>query len=265
MLKIIFIVSWIIGTLFARYIPVKSMEVVTRRELRYEITDISYQHSNIKISGWGFMYMQQHFTNSFTHDIFIQFENEHGSSRHQATLLPIDQTQLLRYGRVPRCSDTEFYKQAMTCYYDYSNVGFTVTVPLSTFQLGRNYTAYLIIYGKKLNVYQKIPLYFPLEQPIKTKIGDVEYLSISNLKDTEITIISAHVYARSGPSTSFPIYRVGTNCSTAYLNRTYFKENTTYKHVLERYFDGTNTYYRVSADPSGCYLSRRRIVEGKHD
>ena len=153
MLKIILIVSWIIGTLFARYIPVKSMEVVTRRELRYEITDISYQHSHIKISGWGFMYMQQHFTNSSTHEIFIQFENEHGSSRHQATLLPIDQTLLLRYGSVPRCRNTEFYKQAMTCYYDYANVGFTVTVPLSTFQLEQNYTAYLIIYGKKLNVY----------------------------------------------------------------------------------------------------------------
>ena len=40
MLKIVFFVSWIIGTLFARYLPVKSMEVVTRRELRYEISDI---------------------------------------------------------------------------------------------------------------------------------------------------------------------------------------------------------------------------------
>lgn len=262
MLKIIFIVSWIIGTLFARYLPVKSMETVTRRELRYEITDISYQSNNIKLSGWGFMYMQQHFTNSSTHDIFIQFENPFRTSRHQATLQPIDQTQLLRYGSVPRCSETAFNQQAMTCYYDYANVGFSVTVPLSTFELGQNYTAFLIIYGKKLNEYQKIPLYFPLDQPIKTKINDIEYQSISNLKDTEITIISQHVYARSGPSTSFPIHTSGANCSSAYLNRAYFRENTIYKQVLERYFDGTNTYYRVSANPSVCYLSRRRIVEG---
>jgi hypothetical protein len=101
-----------------------------------------------------------------------------------------------------------------------------------------------------------------LEQPIKTKINDIEYLSISNLKDTEITIISAHVYARSGPSTSYPIHSIGANCSTAYLNRAYFRENTTYKQVLERHFDGVNTYYRVSANPSECYLSRRRIIEG---
>lgn len=262
MLKIVFIVSWIIGTLFARYIPVKSMDVVTRRQLRYEITNIHYHNGNIHISGWGFMYMQQHFINSSTHDIFIQFENEYGSSRHQATLLPIDQTQLLRYGSVRRCRDNEFNAQAMTCYYDYANVGFSVSVPLSNFELGKNYTAYLIIYGKKLNVYQKIPLYYPLEQPITAKIGDIEYLSISNLKDTEITIISAHVYARSGPSTSYPIHRIGLNCSSAYLNRAYFRENTTYKQVLERYFDGTNTYYRISAASSVCYLSRRRIVEG---
>lgn len=262
MLKIVFIVSWIIGTLFARYIPVKSMEIVTRRELRYEITDISYLNGNIKISGWGFMYMQQHFTNSSTHDIFVQFENEFETSRHQATLLPVDQTQLLRYGSVRRCKDTEFNQLAMTCYYDYANVGFTVNAELNTFKLDQSYTAYLIVHAKKLNVYQKIPLYFPLDQPIKTKIDDIEYLSISNLKDTEITVISAHVYARSGPSTSFPIYSVGSNCSTAYLNRAYFREYTTYEHVFERNFDGTNTYYRVAGDPSGCYLSRRRIVEG---
>jgi hypothetical protein len=263
MLKIVFIVSWIIGTLFARYIPVKSMDTVTRRELRYEITDINYQNGNLRITGWGFMYMQQHFTNASTHDIFIQLENEFATHRYKASLLPIDQTQLLRYGSVPRCKDTEFYQQAMTCYYDYANVGFSVSIPLSDFVLERKYTAYLIIFGKKLNVYQKIPLYYPLDQPIKTKIDDIEFLSISNLKDTEISIISAHVFARSGPSTDYPIYAVGANCSSAYLNRAYFRENTTYANVLDRYFDGTNTYYMVSADPSVCFLSRRRIIEGK--
>jgi hypothetical protein len=262
MLKIVFIVSWIIGTLFARYIPVKSMDIVTRRELRYEVTDISYDSTNLKISGWGFMYMRQHFINSNTHDIFIQFENGLESSRFKAALLPIDQTQLLRYGSVPRCKDAEFNQHSSICYYDYANVGFTVSVPLSTFQLSRNYTAYLIVYAKQMNLYQKIPLYFPLDQPIKTKVGDVEYLSISNLKDTEIKIIAAHVYARSGPSTSHPIYTSGANCSSAYLNRAYFREDTIYKQVFERYFDGTNTYYRIAADPSVCYLSRRRIVEG---
>jgi hypothetical protein len=263
MLKIVFIVSWIIGTLFARYIPVKSMETVTRRELRYEITDINYHQGNLRINGWGFMYMQQHFTNSSTHDIFIQLENEFATHRYKASLSPIDQTQLLRYGNVPRCKDTDFYQQAMTCYYDYANVGFSVSIPLSDFQLDRKYTAYLIIFGKRLNIYQKIPLYYPLEQPIKTKIEDTEFLSISNLKDTEITIISAHVFARSGPSTDYPIYSVGANCSSAYLNRAYFRENTTYINVLDRHFDGINTYYMVSADPSVCFLSRRRIIEGK--
>ena len=262
MLKIVFFVSWIIGTLFARYLPVKSMEVVTRRELRYEISDISYFDNNIRLTGWGFLYMQQHFIDSATHDIFIQFETPSKTSRHQAVLNPVNQTQLLRYGSVPRCSDTTFYQLSNTCYYDYANVGFTVTVPLSTFELNENYTAYLIIHGKKINDFKKIPLYYPLDQPIKAKIDDIEYQSISNLKDTEISIIAQHVYARSGPSTSFPIHTAGTNCSSTYLNRAYFRENTVYKQVLERYFDGTNTYYRVSADPSGCFLNRRRIVEG---
>jgi hypothetical protein len=262
MLKIVFIVSWIIGTLFARYLPVKSMETVSRRELRYEITNIDYLSDQLRISGWGFTYMQQHFINSSTHDIFVQFENEFQTSRYQASLLPVDQTQLLRYGSAPRCKDNIFHQQANICYYDYANVGFTVSVPLSQFQLNQKYSTYLIIYAKKLNIYQKIPLYYPLEQPIKTKINDIEYLSISNLKDTEITIISAHVYARSGPSTSYPIHSIGANCSSAYLNRAYFRENTTYKQVLERHFDGVNTYYRVSANPSECYLSRRRIIEG---
>lgn len=262
MLKIVFIVSWIIGTLFERYIPVKSMDIVTRRELRYEITDINYDANDLKITGWGFMYMKQHFINGNTHDIYIQFENEMEISRYKATLLPVNQTQLLRYGSVPRCRDTEFNRHSSICYYDYANVGFTVSVPLNAFTLNRNYTAYLIIHAKQMNLFQKIPLYFPIDQPIKTKIGDIEYSSISNLKDTEITIIAAHVFARSGPTTTHPIYTYGTNCSTSYLNRLYFRENTMYKSVLERYFDGTNTYYRVSADPTTCYLSRRRIVEG---
>jgi hypothetical protein len=262
MLKIVFIVSWIIGTLFARYIPVKSMDVVTRREMRYEVTDISYDTQNLKITGWGFMYMKQHFINASTHDIFIQFENEFENYRFKAVLSPVDQTQLLRYGNAPRCKDSDFNQHPTQCYYDYANVGFTVSVPLSSFVLNRNYTAYLIVHAKQMNLFQKIPLFYPINQPIKTKIQDIEYSSISYLKDTEIVIIAAHVYARSGPSTTHPIYTYGTNCSTAYLNRTYFRENTTYKSVLERYFDGTNTYYRVSADPSVCYLSRRRIVEG---
>jgi hypothetical protein len=238
------------------------MEIVTRRDLRYEITNINYLNDQLRITGWGFAYMQQHFINSSTHDIFVQFENEVQASRHQATLLPIDQTQLLRYGSSSRCKDNVYYQLAMTCYYDYANVGFTVSVPLSIFQLNRNYTTYLIIHAKKIDKYLKIPIYFPLNEPIKTKVNDIEYASISNLKDTELTIISAHVYARSGTSTSYPIYSVGSNCSTAYLNRAYFKENTMYKNVYERYFDGVNTYYRVSANPSTCYLSRRRIVEG---
>lgn len=262
MLKIVFIVSWIIGTLFARYIPVKSMNIVTRRELRYEISGISYEANNLKITGWGFMYMKQHFINNNTHDIYVQFENETEINRYKATLLPVNQTQLLRYGSVPRCKDAEFNQHSSVCYYDYANVGFTVSVPLSTFTLNRNYTAYLIVHAKQLNLFQKIPLYYPIDQPIKTKIQDIEYSSISNLKDTEITIIAAHVFARSGPSTTHPIYTHGANCSTSYLNRLYFRENTIYKSVLDRHFDGINTYYRVSADPNTCYLSRRRIVEG---
>lgn len=262
MLKIVFIVSWIIGTLFAKYIPVKSIQTVSRRELRYEITSIDYSTNQLIITGWGFTYMQQHYIDSSTHDIFVQFENESQTSRHKATLMSIDQTQLLRYGNAPRCKDNVYYQHANICYYDYANVGFTVSVPLDQFKQDLNYTAYLIIHSKKLNIFQKIPLYFPLDQPIKTKINDIEYQSISNLKDTEITIISAHVYARSGPSTSFPIYSIGTNCSTAYLNRAYFRENTVYKQVFERYFDGVNTYYRISANQSDCYLSRRRIIEG---
>lgn len=263
MIKIAIIVSWIIGTLFARYLPVKSMDVVTRRELRYEITDIVYAENQIHITGWGFMYMRQHFTNSTTHEIFVQLENEHGSKRYPTKLLPVDQTQLLRYGSVPRCKDNELNMQAMTCYYDYANVGFTVSIPLSDLSFEQNYTAYLIVFGKRLNEYQKIPLYYPMKQPIIKKVGDYEFMSISNLKDTEITVISAHVYARSGPSTDYPIYTLGANCSSASLNRAFFRENTTYVDVLDRYFDGTNTYFMVSADPSECYLSRRRIVEGK--
>ena len=127
MLKIVFIVSWIIGTLFAKYIPVKSMETVSRRELRYEITSIDYFNNQLRITGWGFTYMQQHYIDSSTHDIFVQFENESQTSRHQATLLPIDQTQLLRYGNALRCKDNVYYQQANICYYDYANVGFTVS------------------------------------------------------------------------------------------------------------------------------------------
>lgn len=263
MIKIIFIVSWIIGTLFARYIPVKSMEVVTRRELKYEITGLHYQNDKLSIQGWGFMYMRQHFTDVTTHDIYVQLENETESKRYKASLLPIDQTQLLRYGNVPRCKETEFNQHAMTCYYDYVNVGFAVSIPLSDLSFQKTYTMYLIVYGKRLNEYQKIPLYYPLQNPIITKIGDYEYHSISDLKETEISVISAHVYARSGPSTEYPVYRLGSNCSESALNRAFFRENTTYVNILDRYFDGTNTYFMVSADPSVCYLSRRRIVEGK--
>jgi hypothetical protein len=68
------------------------------------------------------------------------------------------------------------HQQANICYYDYANVGFTVSVPLSQFQLRlKSFSAYLIIHAKKLNIFQKIPLYFPLDQPIKTKINDIEY------------------------------------------------------------------------------------------
>lgn len=263
MIKIIFIVSWIIGTLFARYIPVKSMDVVTRRELKYEITGLHYQGDRLNIQGWGFMYMRQHFTNSSTHDIYVALENETETKTYKASLLPVDQTQLLKYGNVPRCMETQLNQHAMTCYYDYVNVGFSVSVPLSDLSVQKTYTMYLIIYGKRLNEYQKIPLYYPLQNSIITKVGDYEYHSISNLKDTEITVISAHVYARSGPSTEYPVYRLGSNCSDSALNRAFFRENTTYLNIHDRYFDGTNTYFMVSADPSVCYLSRRRIIEGK--
>jgi hypothetical protein len=125
MLKIVFIVSWIIGTLFARYLPVKSMETVSRRELRYEITNIDYLSDQLRISGWGFTYMQQHFINSSTHDIFVQFENEFQTSRYQASLLPVDQTQLLRYGSAPRCKDKSSINKQISA---------TMIMPMSVLQ-----------------------------------------------------------------------------------------------------------------------------------
>ncbi len=257
----------ILVLLFHMFIPVSaatSYTIVSKSALPYEISGISSTTTAIRITGWGLLNETQHFISSTDHSYELEFVSLNHSFTIPTTIQAATMTDVFRYGGVPICATTAYFKTDATCYYRFENVGFTVDVPFTSFRTGQSYTCYLIVHAKSANSHKKIAIFFPMESDLVIMKGQTEYRLISKLDDTKLTIKYETVVARKGPDKSYPGWQYGASCSTTYGNTLFFKANTVYSRIVSRYLNQTNktTYYGLSGQPTLCENSRRRVAEG---
>jgi len=237
-----------------------TISMTTKEFLNFEILETFITSDGITIKGWAFINENQHYRNSNDHAIQLEFISLNGSTIVDAVLTNISMTSSYEQVGLKYCSEGVYFSS--TCNYYYEYVGFTVTVPLSTFTKGLKYTTNLIFYAYNSKTYLKTPLYYPIQDVIQTKVGDYQYSVISKLNDTQFRIIETPIYARKSPGKTGVIWATGTICSTNYSNKLYFKFGSIYTKILSRVNNGNQTYYEVKAKLDVCQDMRRRIVEG---
>lgn len=239
--------------------------VVSKTMLPYEILSVSMTQSTMTVTGWGILNETQHFINSTDHSYELEFVSPEHTFRVNGTITNTTLTETFRYGGAPICATTAYFKTDTTCYYRFENAGFSFSVPMDGLEIGRDYTAYLVVHAKNANFHKKIPVYYPILNDIVMMNGQKEYRVVSKLNDTKFTVKYATVAARKGPDRSYVAWSYGANCSSTYGNDHFFLLNSVYTNIKERYLNNTNkmTYYRVSTSLSSCVSSRRRVVEGE--
>jgi len=236
--------------------------MVNKKQIPYEILNISLIDNSIVIEGWVFISYKQHYLNDSDHKTELEFFSINDSFRVQAKLTNISLTKQMEYFGSPKCAPVAIGQAPELCNYNYENVGFIATIPLSKFKIDTVYQTNILSYALKSNLIFKTPVYFPIPEDLNFKIDNKEYRIISRLNDTEIKVNSTTVIARKQPSKVSTYWYSGTNCSASYTNQLFFLLNSIYKNVSSKVFSDYTSFYNVSAKLSVCDGPRRRIIEG---
>lgn len=236
--------------------------MVSKKELPYEVLNISMQDNSITIQGWALISYKQHYINEGDHSTEFEFYSMNDSFRVSANLTNLSQTKQMEYFGSPKCSVNSINQAPETCNYNYEGVGFSVTIPLSKFKINQTYQTNIINHAFRANLSFKTPVYYPIQQDINFIKEGIEYHVVSRLDDTEIRVNATTVLARKQAAKVSPYWYSGSNCSSSYRNQLFFLINSNYRNVFEKVISDNTSYYRVSANLSACDGPRRRIVEG---
>jgi len=236
--------------------------MVSKKQIPYEILNISVIDNSIVIEGWAFISYKQHYLNDTDHKTELEFFSLNDSFRVLAKLTNISLTKQMEYFGSPKCAPVSIDQAPELCNFNYENVGFTATIPLSKFKLDNTYQTNILSYALKSNLIYKTPVYFPIPSDLNFKISDKEYNVVSRMNDTEIKVNSTTVIARKQPSKTSTYWYSGTNCSTSYQNQLFFMLNSIYKNVSAKVISDNTSFYNVSAKLGVCDGPRRRIIEG---
>ncbi len=259
-LKFIFIIG---GVSYFRINAYGASEVmVSKKELPYEILNISMQNSSIVIEGWSLISYKQHYLNESDHLTELEFFSINDSFRISATLTSLSLTKQMEYFGSPICNFNSINQIPEVCNFNYERVGFTAIVPLNKFVVNQVYQTNIISHALRANLSYKTPVYYPILNDLNFTNSGKEYHIISRLDDTEIKVNATTVLARKQAAKVSPYWYSGTNCSSTYKNQLFFLVNTTYRNVFEKIISDNTSYYRVSSNLSACDGPRRRIVEG---
>ena len=258
-----FWLPWFIAVLV--YVGVQRVSAVvfvttTKESLNFEINAIQVTNHVMSISGWAYINTAQNYRSTTDHQVWIELLSASDQKIIEAQVVPLSMTSIASKVGYSTCSDTTYF--STTCNYIYDYVGFTVSIDLLQLKPGESYTTSILVSALRANAHRKTPLYYPIQNPISTKLGDYVYSAISALNDTSLRISDNPVYARKEPSKTSTIWALGTSCSTSYSNRLYFKYGAVFNKILNRFPIDSQTYYAMSGQLDACIDGRRRIIEG---
>jgi ribosomal protein S26 len=254
---------WLIGFFFVVHrqrISATDFMPTSKEELNFEVNSIVFSETTATISGWALITDAQHYRTSSDHHVWIELL----SLTHQlvipAQITDLSMTSISLQVGLPECADNVYF--SITCNYDYDMVGFRAEIDMSNLKKGEEYITNLLFSALNANVHRKTPMYYPIKAPVTRMIGDYLFSAISSLDDTTLRISATPVYARKEPSKTSAIWAYGSNCSSSYTNRLYFKYGAFFSNIFNRFPIDNQTYYAMGAKLDVCVDGRRRITEG---
>lgn len=264
-MKIKSFLFWLSFVLILSQVPSQSakatvLTMTTKEFLNFEILDINLNQDNITIQGWAFLNENQHFKTPADHAIRLEFISQENTFIVDATLTNFSMTSAYEQSGLSMCADGVYFETQCNYYFEY--VGFTATIPMSSFRVQSRYITNLIFLAYNSQTYLKTPLYFPIPNPLTTQLGDFRFSVISDLHDTQLRIIETPVYVRKGAGKTATVWTGGTNCSMTYGNRLYYKFGSIFTNVISKLILDNQTYYELGGKLDACVDLRRRIVEG---
>jgi hypothetical protein len=231
---------------------------------KHEIFDISFDEEMIHFTGYAFVIERQHHRSTNTHTTYLEIINLKGESTlFQAQLHPSNYTKHMQYRGTSICSNTTYYAKNTTCYYDYEQVQFSVSVPLSHFSDEETYYFNVVIHLNQVKQSYKTQVYSLMNQNDYETSKHIFSFN-HHQQPNQLKIIHSEVVVRNAPSIQGSTYYVGTYCSSTYKNQLFYQKDSIYNNVKSVFFnsDVGLSYYEIEGKLSTCINSRRTVIEG---
>ena len=205
---------------------------ITKEKLIYEVTSANLNDEGIALSGWSFIGESQHFNDLNAFEGAILLDNGVEILEFPLNFYKKDITSLMRMENTSKCKENEYNQKARYCYYEYSNVGWNVFIPIESLADNSVYNIYLQM--KALNSGQdyKTKIVFATEMQIMNDIARNRVVSLnSSIDNTRVTVNHDYVMVRKNPSKDSTLYYSNKSCSLTYGSALYFIKYTEYLRV----------------------------------
>jgi len=269
MKKIYFFFFLLISSLFIDKALAVEYEMVTKRNLLYEINGFYIEDNYLKINGWAISDRNiQHYIDDTTHSFSLYLQKIGDTNKklyYDGNLLDVDKTILFKYATTnKKCALNTINKPLNECYMLVENVGFEFQIPLTDLEKDTSYKVVLRMYNKQANVAYQTEIYAPSISEYQ-EINGVRYELYSDFSTTNIVMLSDMLFVKAGPSTSSSRMQSYKSCSLTGTTL-YWKQWETFT-TLQETARTTNSYdsetwFRVLFDQGVCYNGRSRAIMG---
>lgn len=256
-------IALILLTFYVLIVDVNAYTKVSKDKLIYEINSATLDETGISISGWSFIGESQHFSD--TKDFYgaLLLDNGNEILEFPLSFYRKDMTDLMKMGNPRRCGDNEYNQNARTCYYDYSNVGWSVFIPLESLSDDSIYNISLNIKTYKSNQNFVTRVVFATDLQIITDEERDRVISLNAaINNTRLLINHDYVMVRKNPYKDSNVYYSDKSCSLEYGKVQYFIKSTEYLRVKGYRSIDDVTWYQVGTQEIGCYNSLASVIEG---
>lgn len=248
--------------LFVNDVAAESIYTQDRSLFPYELLEIKAEKEDIVLEGFALLRDKHHFISNKSHEYALILKSKNDYFEIPAQHLAYDLSYMMQYRGYPRCSQNRL--GAKNCNYYFKNVGFRAKIPINKLKINEEYEVFLKLRSKVLKQDFITALYYPQDYEKSLEFQQDRLHIKSSYKKMQLEQFYHTLVARTGPSPYTKALSLGKDCSKAYANTAFFKENSRFDQILavERY-KNLVTYYKVNVKDAGCYRLRRRVEEGK--
>lgn len=229
--------------------------------LVYEVTSVSATSTSYVIEGWAFINESQHYTSSSDIEGYMELVSSHERLRLPIVFEPYDVTYLMQMSGRRRCGDSEYFKQAAECYYEYEYVKFQSVIPFDQLKDNTTYTLQLGIHAKKTGRKHFIELFFVSNSPLITNHNGRSISIQAKIYQTYFYVNHNYVLARTSSAKGSAIHQATSSCSAAFGRDHYFEPYSQYFDIKQVRIVDHVSWYQVLTKHRLCSPSGMHYVE----